>query len=235
MAKIIKILLKGKHTQFLRNIVKYFLRRAKLGMVSFNSDDRISIFEYIQSCRNIVEIAITDVEAFIICKCLINAEKIDGAIAEIGVYRGGTSYLMANYKKDKELHLFDTFEGIPEEAITAHDTQVIKAGMYPSNLDKVKRLFKKTDKVKFHPGFFPKSADTAMVDKFSFVHLDVDTYTSTMDALKYFYNRLSKGGIIISHDYSSLEGVNKAFNEFFGNRTETIIELPTSQALIVKT
>ena len=45
---------------------------------------------------------------------------------------------------------------------------------------------------------------------------------------------MSQCGIIISHDYNIAPGVRKAFDEFFKNRPEPIIELSGSQCLIVK-
>lgn len=45
---------------------------------------------------------------------------------------------------------------------------------------------------------------------------------------------MKKGGIILTHDYSQARGVNKAFNEFFKNKAEEIIELSLTQAMIIK-
>ena len=47
---------------------------------------------------------------------------------------------------------------------------------------------------------------------------------------------MNKGGIIMSHDYFYAEGVRKAFDEFFSDKPEPIIELPSTytQCLIVK-
>ena len=70
--------------------------------------------------------------------------------------------------------------------------------------------------------------------RFSFVHLDVDLYQSTLDCLNFFYPRLSLGGIIISHDYTTAEGVDLAFDEFFSNKPETPMELIGYQVMVVK-
>ncbi len=51
--------------------------------------------------------------------------------------------------------------------------------------------------------------------KFSFVHLDVDTYKSTLDCLAFFYGRMSRGEILISQDYHAATGVRIAVDEFF--------------------
>ena len=45
---------------------------------------------------------------------------------------------------------------------------------------------------------------------------------------------MQKGGIILSHDYSQNLGAKKAFDEFFLNKAEEIIELPMSQCMVVR-
>ncbi len=70
--------------------------------------------------------------------------------------------------------------------------------------------------------------------EFSFVHLDVDTYRSTLKCLEYFYTRINAGGAIISHDYNSAPGVKKAIDEFFEIKIEPIIEMSGSQCLMIK-
>jgi len=42
------------------------------------------------------------------------------------------------------------------------------------------------------------------------------------------------GGIIIVHDYSTLPGVARALAEFLSKRRERVIELSTTQAMIVR-
>jgi hypothetical protein len=62
----------------------------------------------------------------------------------------------------------------------------------------------------------------------------VDLYESTLSCLRFFYPRLSPGGILISHDYLTAEGVNAAFREFFAGKPEPVIELTGYQCMIVK-
>ena len=59
-------------------------------------------------------------------------------------------------------------------------------------------------------------------------------YASTKACLEYFYPRLIPGGILISHDYSILAGVKQAFTEFLADKREPLIEIPTTQCMIVK-
>ncbi len=39
---------------------------------------------------------------------------------------------------------------------------------------------------------------------------------------------------MISHDYSLLAGVKQAFKEFFADRPDGMIELPTTQCMVIK-
>ena len=59
-------------------------------------------------------------------------------------------------------------------------------------------------------------------------------YEGTLDCLRFFYPRMVAGGVIISHDYSILTGVKRAFDEFFADKPEGVVELPTTQCMVVK-
>jgi len=76
--------------------------------------------------------------------------------------------------------------------------------------------------VVFHQGMFPaETVKEVENERFSFVHLDVDLYESTLHSLAFFYPRLPPGAIIVSHDYVTADGVNRAFEEFFPQQTRT--------------
>ena len=63
----------------------------------------------------------------------------------------------------------------------------------------------------------------------------MDTYKSTKDCLGFFYPRMNRGGVIVSHDYfGPAKGVTKAFDEYFQNKQETLIKMPGSQCMITK-
>ncbi len=110
-----------------------------------------------------------------------------------------------------------------------------QAGEWTGSLPDVKRnLAEHESRLEFHPGFFP--ASTAGLDelRFSFVHLDLDLYDSTIAALEWFWPRLASGGILLSHDYPLADGVVRAFHEFFDGRVEPFIPLSGNQCLAVK-
>ena len=82
---------------------------------------------------------------------------------------------------------------------------------------------------------FPGSAEPVELSSFSFVHLDVDLYESTLAGLEFFWPRILEGGVLVSHDYSQCEGVYQAFGDFFrGRRGCRLVELPTTQVMVIK-
>jgi hypothetical protein len=157
-------------------------------------------------------------------------------MAEVGVYQGGSAKIICHVKGEKKLHLFDTFSGLPK--VTDNDThfgvKYWKDGQFDDTSDlHVKNYLSKYPNVFLYKGEFPLTADPVKNNKFSFVHLDVDLYKSTLDSLEFFFPRLIRGGIILTHDYHS-SGVQKAFNEFFQNKKIPFIELTGSQCMIIK-
>jgi hypothetical protein len=163
------------------------------------------------------------------------ALSVAGDFAELGVYRGGGARVLREVKGDRTLHLFDTFTGMPT---TDPARDVHKAGDFGgTSLDAVRR-YVGTDKVEYYPGFFPQTTagHEQRLQRFAFVHLDVDIYQSTLDGLRFFYPRLSSGGMLITHDYSarSCPGVAVAFDEFFADKPERVLPIWDSQAVVVK-
>ena len=155
-----------------------------------------------------------------------------GAFAEVGVFRGASAKLICEVKGDKPLHLFDTFEGLPKE--TEHDCGVHYVGQFTCSLESVQEYLRDYKNVHFHKGLFPDSAVGMEEMTYSFAHFDVDLYEGTLACLQYFYPRMNSGGIMLSHDYDILVGVTKAFQEFFADKPERIIELPTTQCMVIK-
>ncbi|KPJ56640.1 hypothetical protein AMJ49_04400 [Parcubacteria bacterium DG_74_2] len=179
-----------------------------------------------------VEMPLTFNEARLLYLSVISAKKIPGDIAEVGVYKGGSAKLICEVKEDRVLYLFDTFEGLPETS--KDDPPSHYKGRYNALLENVQQYLVKYKNVYFYKGVFPATADTVKNKTFSLVHLDVDLYKSTLDCLNFFYPRMSKGGIILLHDYPNLFGVKKAVDEFFKDKPEPIIRATYNQCLIVK-
>ncbi|MDA1124894.1 MAG: class I SAM-dependent methyltransferase [Crenarchaeota archaeon] len=172
-------------------------------------------------------------ERYTIYSSIKMLSKTPGDIAEVGVYRGGSAKLICEIKGNKNLYLFDTFEGLPN---TGKDDLVKKGWLAETSLEKVKEYLNDYPSVHFFKGLFPGTAESISNCKFSFVHLDTDTYQSTLDGLMFFWPRMVSDGRIVSHDYnaSDVSGIKKAFTEFFKDQKEKIIEIADTRVMIIK-
>jgi hypothetical protein len=171
-------------------------------------------------------------EAFMVHAMARAQSALGGVMAEVGVYQGCSARLISEASGGRPLHLFDTFEGLPTP--DANETGHLRRTQYCSGLDRVKAYLDDRPAIHFHPGVFPATAAGLEDVRFSFVHLDVDLKSSTRDCLDFFYPRLVPGGAIMTHDYSYLDGVREAFSEFGDGEAMQLIELPTSQAILMR-
>ncbi len=137
---------------------------------------------------------------------------LDGDVAELGVYRGGSAKLIRHYAGGAMLHLFDTFAGIPEGDSDPGGEHV--AGDFAAELDEVVRFVGESNAA-YHVGAFPEIVPKNV--RYRFVHVDGDTYQTTQAALAYFVPRMLPGGIMIFDDYEwrATPGVMRAIHESF--------------------
>lgn len=159
--------------------------------------------------------------------------NLKGEIAEVGVYKGGSAKILAELKGNKELHLFDTFKGLPE---TQKEDLVKEGWLSDTSLEDVKKYLSDYNNLFFYEGLFPDTANPIKEKKFSLVHFDTDIYQGTLDGLKFFWKRMVKDGRIICHDYNNedCQGVKKAFKEFFKNSPEKVIDIADTQGMVIK-
>ena len=163
--------------------------------------------------------------------------RVAGDFAELGVFRGGGAKMIASLKGERDLHLFDTFEGMPEvnQRIDSHHRPGDFSG---TSASAVKRYLNAFEGIQIHPGIFPDSSQKGLSEsiQFCFVHLDVDIYDSTRAGLEFFYPRLTQGGVLLSHDYRAIScpGVKRAVDEFFDDKPEEVIPLFDTQCVIRK-
>jgi O-methyltransferase len=182
------------------------------------------------------EMLLTPMEAGQIFSLVQATAKLGGAMAEIGVYRGASARLIREADGSRPLHLFDTFQGLPEttNVDVAHHQGHLQKGQFACSFESVQKYLVDCDNVYFHQGIFPASANAVDAEHFSFVHSDVDIYESTKAVLEFFYPRMLPGGVIITHDFASCDGARRPFVEFFASRPEPVLELPGDQAMVVK-
>ncbi len=161
--------------------------------------------------------------------------RIEGCMVECGVWRGGSTMAMAltlqqENATERDLYLFDTFEGMTpptdvdktangvmaQTVLEIHssyrciaDIEDVQANMdstgYPeSRVHLIKGPVEKT---------IPEQAPAAPI---ALLRLDTDWYESTRHELVHLFPRLVEGGILIIDDYGHWTGSRKAVDEYFG-------------------
>lgn len=150
---------------------------------------------------------------------LFSERLMIGSIAEGGVYQGEFACEMNRVFPDKKFYLFDTFKGFDNKDVKIEKEKKYSEygeshlGMTSEELVLSKLPY--TANVIIRKGYFPETA-LGIDDIFCFVNLDFDLFNPTLSGLEYFYPRMVNNGIILIHDYFSLNyrGVKEAVCEF---------------------
>jgi hypothetical protein len=138
-------------------------------------------------------------EASTIMHLVRSTAKLEGEIAELGTYQGGSAHLICEVKGNTPLHLFDTFEGLPN-ATDADSGSGFAKGMFVSSEQRVRDYLVSFPSVFLHRGYFPATAGPIEDKRFRLVHLDADLYEATKAGLDFFYPRMVRQGVILMHD-----------------------------------
>jgi len=168
--------------------------------------------------------------------------EIQGDLIEIGVYKGISAKMIHYYMPDRRLYLFDTFDILDERDLDREKRETgieyDKGWFVDASIENVlKYIDRKNDNITIIQGYFPNTIPEEFDSKtFAFVHIDISLYKPTIDALNYFYEKTSSGGIIVLHDYNSNPSVRKSTDEFMKNKIEIPIPMPdkSGSVLIVK-
>lgn len=167
---------------------------------------------------------------------LLNGVK--GDFVECGVYKGGSMMavaltLLAEGANDRELYLFDTFEGMPkpsEKDIDLRGNPAIKkfsqtrlsdvsSTWMNASLEGVKEVMTLSkypmERIHFVKGLVEDTIPKNAPQSIALLRLDTDWHQSTKHELIHLYPRVSPKGIIIVDDYGHFRGAREAVDEFF--------------------
>lgn len=169
------------------------------------------------------------------------SEGLEGAFVECGVWRGGCAGVMAyvskRYGSARPIHLFDSFEGLPDPSPedgreASLYMEKVRRGKYAARyrcdapLEWVEELFFRKleitqSEVHIHKGWFTETIPLhkGEIDKIAILRLDGDWYESTRVCLDHLYEKVVPGGFVILDDYGYWEGCRKATDEFFKERS----------------
>jgi O-methyltransferase len=173
---------------------------------------------------------------------------VPGAFAECGVWRGGSVLAMILTLQelglsDRDIHLYDTFEGMTAP------TEVDVSPLHTPALD----LWDRTQGMPWPEFFDPEVFNEEMVretvlstgypqerlhfvrgpvestlpehapERLALLRLDTDWYESTRHELRHLYPRLSSGGVLIVDDYGEWEGARRAVDEYFAAEADPVL------------
>ncbi|MFM2192729.1 MAG: hypothetical protein RLZZ118_1686 [Bacteroidota bacterium] len=165
--------------------------------------------------------------------------NIPGDFVECGVWKGGSSMMIAlvlNKNKifDRKIYMYDTYEGMsePDENDLDISGQSAKSQLINSSKENQKSVwcFSSLDEVKRNVTLtnFPMELfqfvvgkvedtipDTIPIGEISLLRLDTDWYASTKQELIHLYPKLVKKGVLIIDNYGHWQGCRKAVDEYF--------------------
>lgn len=163
--------------------------------------------------------------------------NIPGSIVECGVWRGGSMMAAAQTLRDcqatdRDLYLFDTYEGMVEPtaadvtlsnkvaAATFAQTKITddSSAWCNASLAEVSGNIAKvgypTERLHLIKGKVEETIPDAAPAQIALLRLDTDWYESTRHEFIHLYPRLVSGGVLILDDYGHWQGARKATDEF---------------------
>jgi O-methyltransferase len=146
------------------------------------------------------------------------------AQADYGTMQCGRDYTCLDcatkeYTNDaRKVWVCDSFRGLPEASADPREGGFFCRGdRLAVSADDVKRHFASLglldERVRFVEGWFRDSLP-GPIEKLAVLRLDGDLYSSTRDALRALYPRLSPGGFCIVDDYGAVEPCRTAVDEY---------------------
>jgi hypothetical protein len=162
---------------------------------------------------------------------------IPGGIVECGVWKGGSVMAVAKTlqmlgRSDREIYLFDTFEGMSPPGdrdvsyrgdSAAAEFQKKRNGTGNANwcdapLEEVRQAVFSTgyDESRFHfvKGKVEDTVPDRAPESIALLRLDTDWYESTRHELVHLFPRISRGGVLIIDDYGYWKGARQAVDEY---------------------
>lgn len=169
------------------------------------------------------------------------AKNIPGDFVDCGVNTGFCARSLMHYigfeKLNKKYYLLDTFYGLDPRFSSQEEMETHKHFKYEEqdNYERVKKTFSQFN-VEIVKGAIPETLPRVKTDSICFLHLDMNTALPEVAALEYFWNKISKGGVVLFDDYGFKGHLpqKEAADAWAKKIGVEILSLPTGQGLIIK-
>ncbi|MFF6910280.1 TylF/MycF/NovP-related O-methyltransferase [Streptomyces sp. NPDC012389] len=191
--------------------------------------------------------------AFILATRYIARHDIPGDIVECGVWRGGSMQacartLLSVGETERELYLFDTYEGMTpptaedlrrdgRPAQELLDAQGKDRPIWAvASLEDVQAGFENVpypkERVHYVRGRVEDTVPEQAPEQIAILRLDTDWYASTKHELEHLYSRLVSGGVLLIDDYGYWQGSRQAVDEFLDKTGERLLLLRMDEGRI---
>ena len=169
-----------------------------------------------------------------------HVKNIPGDFIDCGVNTGFCARSLMHYigfeKLNKKYFLLDTFSGLDPKYSTEKELRGNKFYSTQTDLyEKVKKTFSGFN-VSIIKGSVPDTLPNVKASEICFLHLDMNAAMPEVATLDFFWNKISKGGVVLFDDYGFKEHTEqkKAHDVWAKKHNVEILSLPTGQGLMIK-
>jgi hypothetical protein len=177
-----------------------------------------------------------------------HALRLKGSFVECGVGKGFlSSAIMERYDWNslgRSFWLLDTFAGLDERYLTDEEIQkgvlvrskqqYEEGGVYTNDIDQVVDNFSEWDRVQIIKGSVPDTLFQVHADEIAYLHIDMNCAMPEVEALQYFWPKLTPGAAVLFDDYAywGYETQKHALDKLVDELGVSILSLPTGQGLV---
>lgn len=138
--------------------------------------------------------------------------SLNGIWAEFGVFTGKTINYISKFTENK-VYGFDTFEGLPDQWDVSNDC-IIEKGYYSfEDYSKKNNIYKKlpivNENVLLIKGEFKNTLKDHLKLPISFMHVDCDTYSSTVDIFRDTTENIMNGCVLVFDEFINYPNYHK--------------------------
>jgi O-methyltransferase len=173
--------------------------------------------------------------AYNACWAAQHALSLRGDFVECGVNRGGISRAVIDFvdfgaMNDRRFFLLDTYRG-------SEDVAAENKNDYQECYADVVKTFSPFQNVKVIRGLVPDTLSQLDTQEVCYLSIDMNNAAPEIAALRFFWNKLVKGAVVLLDDYSYAECFRpqkEAFDALGCELGFSVLTMPTGQGMIIK-
>ncbi len=183
---------------------------------------------------------------YVCCWAAKHGLGLEGDFVECGVNTGFLSRAVMQYIEfekhpSRNFHLLDTFTGLDVSQLSPGERALgfeeVNKHFYDRDVyEQVQKTFQNFPNVAIIRGSIPGTLQQCRAESVCYLSLDMNCAYPELEALAFFYEKLSPSAWVILDDYGFNPYIHqrKALDGFAKDMGIDILELPTGQGIIVK-